>query len=138
MRTSLVGLCAFGLLACGGSAPKPFRFGPSSTTPAAIGEVATAVGPNGNTKLTISVKHLAPPERVAPGATVYVVWASELERGSTPHNLGALRVDADLNGQLESTTPMRSFDVAITPEPTANVSSPGDTAVLTTRIVPRS
>lgn len=138
MRTTLFGLCALGLLACGGSAPKPFQFGPSSVTPAAIGEVAAAVGPNGNTKLTITVKHLAQPERGAPGASVYVVWASELETGSIAHNLGALRVDADLNGRLQSTTPMRSFDLVITAEPTANAESPGETAVLTTRITPRS
>lgn len=126
------------LMACGGAGPKPFVFEPSSVTPAASGQVATATGPNGNTKLSVKVAHLAPPDRVAPGATVYVVWVTELEEGSAARSLGALQVDANLSGALESTTPLRSFDLSITAEATATVAGPSTSPVLKVRIIPQS
>ena len=114
MRASAIfwGLLAFA--ACGSTAPKPYSFERSSITPAAVGEVAATAGPNGNTQLAITVRHLAPPANVTPGATVYVVWATELGAEPAPRNLGALRVDNNLNGRLETLTPLRSFDITIT------------------------
>jgi hypothetical protein len=131
---------SLGLVACGSSAPpaRSFPFEPSSVTPAAMGEVATTIEPNGNTKLTVNVQHLAPPDRVTPGATVYVVWVAPPEEGATATNLGALRVDADLRGKLEAVTPLRGFDLKITAEETPTVDEPHGTPVLSVRVPPRS
>jgi hypothetical protein len=137
MKLLLIGVCLL-LSACGARQPRePFRFDASAITPAAMGEVATSAGPNGNTKLTVDVKHLAPPDRVSPGARVYVVWATELGTGAVANNLGALRVDAGLNGRLESLTPLRSFDLDITAEETPTVATPSAVSVLSVRITPR-
>lgn len=124
------------LPACGGRQPTPIVFEPSSIAPAAMGEVIARIDPNGNTRLQIDVRHLAPPDRVAPGAAVYVAWAGELDRAAGPHNLGALRVDSDLRGKLETVTPLRTFDLIITPEPAATVVAPSGPEVLKVRIAP--
>ncbi|HWU86016.1 MAG TPA: hypothetical protein VN253_02025 [Kofleriaceae bacterium] len=129
-------LClGLGLAACSRTRPpKPFPFELSSITPAATGEVAVTAGPNGNTKLAIEVKHLAPPARVKQGAMVYVVWATELASQATAQNLGALRVDANLEGKLTTVTPLHNFDLHITPEPSPTVEVPSGPVVLKVRI----
>jgi hypothetical protein len=135
--TLLLGICVY-LSACGGSqASHAFQFQTSSITPAAVGKVATVAGPNGNTRLTVDVQHLAPPDRVSPGARVYVVWATELGGGATASNLGALRVDDALNGRLESVTPLHSFDLHITAEETPTVEKPTTVSVLSVRVTPK-
>jgi hypothetical protein len=74
---------------------------------------------------------------VTAGARVYVVWATELQTGSPTRNLGALRVEDNLNGKLETLTPLRNFDVLITAEPQATVDVPG-APVLRVRVTPTS
>ncbi len=89
-RILIVWLLAVGLTACGASAI-PLVNGPQ--TPAAEGRITTDDGSNGNLKLAIEVKHLALPEKVSPGATLYTVWVQPA--GAPPQNIGALRVDAE-------------------------------------------
>ena len=105
------------------SGPQAIRMRTSLAIPAAQGTVKASSGKNGNTSLVIDVRHLAPPERVAAGATTYVVWAQPLGEGS-PQNLGALRVDEDLRGTLATVTPLRSFDLFITAEASATQMEP--------------
>jgi hypothetical protein len=127
------------LAACGGkSQTASFPFEASSVTPGAMGEVVTRTDANGNTRLSIDVQHLAPPDRVAPGATVYVVWVTDVAAGATPQNLGALRVDKDLRGKLEVATPLRTFDLTITAEPSPGVVAPSGPPVLKVRVTSRS
>jgi hypothetical protein len=99
----------------------------SPTVPAAQGEVRLKQGDNGNHVLKVKVRHLADPEKI--GAREYVVWASPPET-SQPQNLGALRVDKDLDGTLETVTPWQRFDLFITAEPTATAAQPTGQRVL--------
>jgi hypothetical protein len=108
----LTGLAA---LSCGG--PRQLRLTTSSDIPAAQGTVKISTTDNGNTKIDLLVEHLASPERINPGATVFVVWARGSEDGAQPQNLGALKVDDNLNGSITAVTPLRSFEVYITAEP---------------------
>lgn len=191
----------------------------SAAAPAASGEVTISHGPNGNTKLAIRVRHLAPPWRVAPGTGTYVAWVAPLEgaapnnppgqqgspmsqpanaqpgattgneppspqgtpgratrpqgtpenagppaqaqnppgppeatggqagapppagaqppdmteqaRASAPINVGAIRLDSNLQGKLDTVTPLRQFQLMITPEPDASVQRPTNQPVLT-------
>ena len=107
---------ALGLAGCGAG---PIKLVSSPNAPAASGELTTEEGENGNLKLAIEVKHLAAPEKVQPGAKVYVVWVEAA--GAAPQNVGALRLDEDHTGRLDTTTPHRRFNLAITAEeePTA-------------------
>lgn len=97
--------------------------------PAAVGQVETEVGDNGNTEVKVEVEHLAPPEKVKSGASVYVVWAKP-HTDEKAQNLGALAVDADRKGKLETKTPLKQFDVLVTPEASASVDAPTNDPVM--------
>lgn len=128
-RILIVWLLAVGLTACGASAI-PLVNGPQ--TPAAEGRITTDDGSNGNLKLAIEVKHLALPEKVSPGATLYTVWVQPA--GAPPQNIGALRVDAELTGRLETLTPLREFDLFITTEADQTVPAPTGPRVLSAAV----
>jgi len=104
----------------------------SPEIPAAQGTARASSADNGNTTLEVQVWHLAPPEKVAAGATTYVVWARE-DHGA-PQNLGALRVDDDLRGTLKTVTPLHSFAVFITAEPSGTTMSPTNGQLFTASI----
>jgi hypothetical protein len=143
MRTMLTATFLAIGLGCswfGGGSAVHLQSGPQA--PAAQGEVKTKLTKDGNTTVTVTVKHLAPPDRLARDATTYVVWAHPL---GTPagagaasggpadggfFNLGGLKIDGDLNGDLTTTTPYHSFDLLITPEPSAAVTKPTNNRAL--------
>lgn len=90
--------------------------GASSQIPAAEGKVQLRHTVNGNIEIRLSIKHLAPPGRIVPGANVFVVWARGLAPGAEAQNLGALVVDKNLNAKLKAVTAMPAFDLFITCE----------------------
>jgi hypothetical protein len=124
MRTSVI-VC---LLLTGSLAAACFaatlKLESSSQIPAAEGKVKLHQTSNGNTEITLSVKHLAPPTRIEPTSSVFVVWVRGLEPGAQPQNLGALRVNKNLSGKLQTTTSLRAFDLFITPEGVSTVTAP--------------
>lgn len=102
--------------------------------PAAAGTVEAKSGPNGNVRLNVMVEHLAPPSRLRPGATTYVVWAQLAAQGAAPQNLGALRVNNNLSGSLETVTAMQVFSIFISPEESPLVQSPTGEPLMMTPI----
>jgi hypothetical protein len=90
--------------------------GSSAEIPAAQGDVRLQTTHNGNIEIKLRVKHLAPASRITPGAEVFVLWARGLAAGSAAQNLGALKVDKNLNGKITALTSMPSFDLFITSE----------------------
>lgn len=100
--------------------------------PAAKGTVQAKTGDNGNTRLKLSVQHLAVPDRITAGSTVFVVWARS--SGAPAQNLGTLRVDKDLEGTLSTLTPLRTFDLTVTPEASASAQDPTGPTVLETSV----
>ena len=87
----------------------------SQITPGASALVTTRDAPDHNTKLIVSVKHLAPANLVIEGTTNYVVW---VEPAGTYNfkNVGAFQVDRDLEGKYSTVVPYKKFRVIITPE----------------------
>ena len=122
-----VGVVGVGLVACGGNTA---QLHPSSATPAAEAQVKSQTTDDGNTRLSLEVEHLAPPDRVAADSSVYVVWAVPRFGDRRPQNLGALKVDNDLKGKIETITPLKNFDVMVTPEGNAAAEGPTHEAVL--------
>ena len=105
---------------------------PDPRIPAAAGTVEAKTGPNGNVRLKVMVEHLAPPARLRPGATTYVVWAQLAAQGAVPQNLGALHVTNNLSGSLETLTAMPAFSIFLSPEDSPLVQSPtGEPLMLT-------
>ncbi len=132
MRAISVGLLTLGLTAFAGCASTwPLTGG--TVVPAAEGYATSKTGDNGNTEVAVNVKHLAQPAKVAAGATVYVVWATPTDGGAAT-NVGAFLVDKDLNGRLETKTPLHTFQLTVTPEPSGTATSPSGPVVMAARI----
>lgn len=109
----------------------------SNAAPTAKGEVAiTPSGPNN--RLVLSVEGLAPPSVVDPASRLYVAWIEPLDGSGEPQNLGAFTVDEDGEGRLMATTPMRRFQVFVTPEPASTVRTPSGRQLLTADVAPRA
>ena len=118
-----------GLFASLAYAGKKFPLTSSSFAPAARGETEVSKDKkNGNTKVTIKVEHLSPPENLSPARNGYLVWFQQ--RGGNPESQGRLRVDKNLKGSFETTTPWKSFDVWITAETDTSVTLPTGPEVL--------
>ncbi len=100
----------------------------SESVPASEGLVRGTRGDNGNTRLTVAVKHLARPSKMAPGATIYVVWIQP--RDGARQSVGTLVLDDNLEGTLETVTPHKHFLVSVTPEPNGQVAQPTHEPVL--------
>jgi hypothetical protein len=122
-------LCAL-QLSCKPPPPKPMISG--AGVPASEGTVEATAGDNGNTNVAIRVKHLAPPSKVAAEATVYVVWIQP--RNAAKQSVGALRVNDDLEGSLDTVTPHRRFLVMVTPEASGQVAQPTNEPVFTSDV----
>jgi hypothetical protein len=95
----------------------------SSSLPASEGVALVSEGPNGNTALRVKVKHLAYPQRITQGAEVYVVWVTPHD-GGRPQNVGVMMIDKDLEGTLNTVTPLKNFKVTVTPETSGQVQVP--------------
>jgi Anti-sigma-K factor rskA, C-terminal len=100
--------------------------------PAGEGTVKVTEGDNGNTMMTIRVKHLAPASRMAPDATVYVVWVRP--RNAATQSVGVLTLNDNLEGELDTVTPHSQFLVMVTPEPSGHVPQPTHEAVFTSDV----
>lgn len=121
------------LVGCGASGPRTVVMRTSHDVPGAEGNIKASSTDNDNTLIEVDVRHLASPEKVATGATTYVVWVRAAGAG-IPQNLGALQVDGDLRGTLKSVTPLRSFDVFITAEASPTTMAPINKQLLTASI----
>jgi hypothetical protein len=126
IRTGLLVL-AMGTAACATTSPLQLSSGPR--IPAAEGTVNTEMTKNNNTRLDVNLKYLAPPEKVASGATTYVVWA-EPRAGGEPSNLGAVTVDENREGKISTKTPLQDFRLFLTAERSGQVQSPSGEPLL--------
>jgi FlaG/FlaF family flagellin (archaellin) len=104
----------------------------AAEVPAGQGTVKATLGNNGNTNLAIRVKHLAPAFKVQADATVYVVWLQQT--GQNPQNIGALALNSDLEGSLDTVTPFRKFTITVTPEPGRQVEQATHPPVFTSEV----
>jgi len=100
----------------------------TGAAPAAEGKVVTENDRNGNTKVEVTVKHMATPQSLTPARQVYLVWVQP--RGKDPELLGALRVNEDLEGSLKATTPYKDFDVMVTAEDSMKPETPSSAVIL--------
>ncbi len=104
----------FALLCTGAYAAKKYPMTAASIVPGARAEVVISKDKNGNTRLKMTVQHLANLENLTPRATAYVVWLRE--RGGNAENQGQLKMDKNLKATFETVTPLKSFDVFVTAE----------------------
>ena len=101
---------------------KPQEMHSAAGIPAGEGTVRVSTADNGNTKVALRVKHLAPPSKIAPDTTVYIVWIQP--QGGDKQNVGALVLNKDLEGSLDTLTPHHRFLISVTPEPNSQAAQP--------------
>lgn len=111
---------------------KKFPFDAAASVPAAQGQVETGRAKDDRTEVKISIEHLAPPEKLTPAQTVYLVWFQE--SGNAPVVQGQLRLDKKLKGKFKTTTNMKTFDVIITAESDVTLKAPSGQEVLRTAV----
>ena len=131
---SLVGALALG--GCGHmgrSSEQTWTMNTAESVPAAIGKVKVAEEKDGNTKVKVEVEHLAPPADLKGEHSAYVVWLKP--DSGTAQNVGALQIDKDRKGKLETKTAFKDFQVFVTAEADANVTRPSQTTVMATKVV---
>ena len=133
-RLAIAILIVTGLAAASCAGPKETALISNSTIPAAESSVKVGTGDNGNTTFELTVKHLALPQRVDPRATVYVVWLRGRDTAVRAQNMGALKVDDNLNGSYSGVTPLRDFELFVTAEASVTGTSPTGVALLHTNV----
>lgn len=113
---------------------KEYVMSANKKLPAAAGKVKVEKDKaNGNTKLEITVEHLANPSSLTPAASSYIVWVRP--NGATDAiKQGAIRVGKGLEGKLKIVTVSKDFDLFITAEQSDIVSVPSDFEVLETHV----
>jgi hypothetical protein len=129
---ALTGALAFG--GCGTMGhEQTWSMNTTDRIPSAEGKVKVKAEKDGNTRVKVEVAHLAAPDSVFERASTYVVWLKP-ETGSA-QNVGVLKVDKNLKGELETQTAFKDFRVMVTAEESPNVTTPGPHAVMNTQIV---
>ena len=126
-------LCLMGsmlLVACGTTKLAMDR---SDNVPAAQGQVKVKEK-DGNRMVELKVDHLAPANRIDQNAQQYVVWVKPLEREGAAMNVGALALDDDLKGSLNTVTPFEKFEIFVTAEPSREAVNPTGQRVLWQRV----
>jgi len=113
-----------------GGSKIPMAAAPS--VPAAKGVIHTSHDNNGNTKVDLSVQYLAGPGSLTPAKAAYVVWIEGT--GEAPQSKGELKIDKGRSGNLSFVTPLKRFDVFVTAEESAQVSSPTGERLLSANI----
>ena len=101
---------------------KRFPLTATSAVPAARGKVDIGKDSNGNTKVKMEAEHLAEPGKLSPPRTEYVVWFQE--KGGEAQTQGRLRIDKNLKGSFETSTPLKNFDVFVTAESDPSTKQP--------------
>ncbi|MGH9562684.1 MAG: hypothetical protein ACRD3S_14630 [Terracidiphilus sp.] len=101
---------------------------PASAAPSAQGEIIVRQAPQGRLQLDIVTEHLVPPSALTPAGNVYVVWLQQPD--DNPLELGELRVDKKLSGELRTVTAFKRFKIFITAEPNAQEIAPQAQPVL--------
>lgn len=117
------------------SSGKTYRMTAARSVPAASGTVQVQKDKNnGNTKLDITVHHLANPATLTPPANAYIVWVRPT--GGEAVKEGAIGVDKNLKGELKVATTAKDFDIFITAEQSESVTVPSDVEVLQAHVGP--
>ncbi len=116
------------LVSCGTS---KMMFENSSVVPAATGEVKVKKDKNENYAIDVSVKNLAPPQKLSPSKDLYMVW---MEDGKDPvKKLGRIDPSSSLKGSLTALATVKPTKLFITAEDNAEVTYPTGEVVLTTK-----
>jgi hypothetical protein len=123
----LGGVCGMALLLAVLAWGKTYTMQTSTLEPGAVAKLDVKAN-TGNTELTLKVEHLAKPTLLSRPASNYVVWVQQA--GHEPANVGVVRIDDNLKGDVKATTTATRFTVLVTAEDDAKAQTPSDRVVL--------
>lgn len=106
---------------------KTYTMQTTSLEPGAVAKLDVKADTD-NTDLVMKVEHLAKPTLLSRPASNYVVWVQQADRA--PANVGVLRIDDNLKGEVKATTTATRFTVLVTAEDDAKAQTPSDRVVL--------
>lgn len=121
-------VAAAALLATPSFAEKKVDMQTASIVPGAEGRVVLNHDRNKNIEVTLSVKHLAKPQRLSPAKETYIVWIQP--EGQQALNSGVLRVNEDLKGDFRTTIPYKKFNIFVTAEDSPTTTTPSSTEIM--------
>jgi hypothetical protein len=111
------------------AAADQFRMRAGESNPAAMGVIHANTDRNGNLSIELEAKHLAPPDRLSPAHSTYVVWVQP--SGKPAEVMGELRVNTqDEAASFKTSVPYHNFDVFVTAEDSPKPDTPSSTEVL--------
>lgn len=107
----------------------------SNVVPAATGSVKIKKDKNNNYGISVSLRNLAPSNRLTPPRATYIVWADTESNGvknigqiNTSNSMFSKSLKASLNANL----PFKPIRIFITAEDIQNIQYPGAQVVLST------
>jgi hypothetical protein len=100
----------------------------STNQPAADAQLTVQKDDNGNVKVKIHFYHLAKPDSLTPAKDAYVVWIEP--NGQPPQNMGAVKVNDNLESEFQTRTPFKVFKVYVTAEEGPKVTTPSSDHIL--------
>src|SRR4029077_9716446 len=122
----LGGACGMALLLAVLAWGKTYTMQATALVPGAVAKLD--VNPNtDNTDLIMKAEHLAKPTLLSRPASNYLVWVQQ--PGREPANVGVLRIDDNLKGEVTATTTATRFTVLVTAEDDAKAQTPSDRVV---------
>lgn len=101
--------------------------------PGAEGTVQVESIEGGNRLVTVSLRHMTPPDRLATGLTTFIMWFRDPQGRSTK----ASRLEYDVasrTARATATTPLTRFAVIITAERDRNASEPSENVIFNQRV----
>ena len=110
-----------------------FKMRAGESNPAAMGVIHANTDRNGNLAIEMEAKHLAPPDRLSPPHSTYVVWIQSA--GKPAEAMGELRVNKDdMAASFKTSVPYHNFDIFVTAEDSPKPDAPSGTEVLRTSV----
>lgn len=112
-----------------------YKVASTPKAPGADGTLVAAVSDSQHqTEVTLEMKNLAPPDRVAAGTTQYVAWQRK-SSDAVWARLGGLQYDAEARtATLKATVPEKQFDFEVTAEKIEAPASPSAEVVVAQRV----
>lgn len=132
------GLLAMVLCAALGGCGGPLKYEAKGTPRAPDADAHITAEVNSTTvmtRVTVKLEHLAPPDRIQPGATTYVAWARKNDKENWVR-VGAVVYDADKRtGEMtEATVPLTQFEMIVSAEAQGAPQSPSQGVVVSQQV----
>ncbi len=113
--------------------PADYALVGSAYVPAAHGDIEIEKIDQEQILVTLTLDHLAPPERIELGLTHYIVWFTPV--GGLPMRQRALDYDAETQvGRASIPTSLREFELQVTAENSETPNQPSDLLVASQKV----